>query len=96
MIIRGCWRPRAKQRRAPAESMDDLELSTDIDLVEPDTEDEPFWSSRQPDGRGSLHDVEEESGDEEGIDDLLVLDIVEAKALGVDLASPNTARTRSN
>jgi hypothetical protein len=37
------------------------------------------------DGVASLHDVEAESGDEEGLRDRFTIDQVEAKALGVAL-----------
>lgn len=42
-------------------------------------------TERERDGIHSLHDVDSESGDEDEVEDLFVLDRAEAHALGVDL-----------
>ncbi|HWL35545.1 MAG TPA: hypothetical protein VNQ77_05075 [Frankiaceae bacterium] len=45
----------------------------------------PGPPSPERDGAASLHDVEAEAGDEEGLDDLFVVDHAEARALGIEL-----------
>lgn len=40
---------------------------------------------RTYDGAAALHDIEAEAGDEEGLTDLFVVDLVAARSLGVAL-----------